>query len=120
MTDEYVKCAVCKCKYLNENSINENFGFNRLNQKYKSCVKCRERSKKQTEEEITCINCGSLRNKKSISIHMRRYYCQTFNLKEKPDFETWLKNQNYDTLPWEYKKILDGEMDIKDYVKYIS
>ena len=116
MTELYIRCKGCKRKYLNkEENIKVDFGYNRLEERYKSCVKCRENSRKQTEQEITCDNCGCLRNKKSISIHKRRYYCKTFKLEEKPDFETWLKQQEYKTRPWEYKKMIDGEIDIKNY-----
>ena len=116
MTDTCIYCNGCKCKFVdNETSKNEEFGFKRLNERYKSCVKCRLRSRQQT-----CDNCGCLRNKKSSSIHKRRYYCQTFQLEDKPDFETWLKSQDYDKLLGDYKKKLNGELDIKDYEYYIG
>jgi hypothetical protein len=40
--DGYIKCAGCKCKYNNDgDSIKAHFGFNRLNEQLKTCVKCR-------------------------------------------------------------------------------
>ena len=40
--DTYIKCSRCKCKYHNnDESISDNFGFNRLGKTYKCCVKCR-------------------------------------------------------------------------------
>ena len=40
--DTYIKCSRCKCKYHNnDESISDNFGFNRLGETYKCCVKCR-------------------------------------------------------------------------------
>ena len=43
--DKYIKCSKCKCKYINDDTHIENdFGFNRLNEKLKTCVKCREKA----------------------------------------------------------------------------
>ena len=40
--DKYIKCSQCNCKYINdEDSINTNFGYTRLNERYKTCCKCR-------------------------------------------------------------------------------
>ena len=45
--DKYIKCSQCKCKYLNSDfHILKDFGYDRLNRRYKTCKKCR--SKKQT------------------------------------------------------------------------
>ena len=39
---QHIKCASCKCKYHNnDESIKDNFGFKRLGDRYKCCVKCR-------------------------------------------------------------------------------
>ena len=44
--DEYIKCSRCKCKYINDDNHNKtDFGYNRLNERYKTCVTCRERHK---------------------------------------------------------------------------
>ena len=43
--DKYIKCARCKCKFLNgEDNITKDFGYNRLNERFKTCVKCRTKS----------------------------------------------------------------------------
>ena len=43
--DKYLKCSSCKCKYLNEEEhIKTDFGYNRLNERFKCCVKCRNRN----------------------------------------------------------------------------
>ena len=44
--DKYIKCSTCKCKYINDNAhILNDFGYNRLDERYKTCVKCRARNK---------------------------------------------------------------------------
>ena len=44
--DKYVKCSKCRCKYINDDDHIENdFGYNRLNERYKTCVTCREKHK---------------------------------------------------------------------------
>jgi len=111
---ELRKCARCR----SEIELRY-FTLNRKGEYNKTCETClnKTRAYQRTPEfkeslarhkaqEITCDNCGCVRNKGSISIHKRRYYCLTYNLKDKPDFEDWLMEQDYDTLLWEYKEIL--------------
>ena len=40
--DKYIQCSRCNCKYINdpEHIIND-FGYTRLNERYKGCIKCR-------------------------------------------------------------------------------
>ena len=46
--DKYIKCSKCKCKYINDDEhIKKDFGHNRLEERFKTCVKCRERSRTQ-------------------------------------------------------------------------
>ena len=46
--DKYIKCSRCKCKDINDNEhIKHDFGYNRLEERYKTCVKCRERNTTQ-------------------------------------------------------------------------
>jgi len=112
---------MCKRKYSdNTESVTEHFGYKADNERFKCCIRCRAKSAEQTEKVVVCENCGCVRNGKSIAIHKRRYYCQTYNMEEKPDFEIWLKAQNYAKLPWEYKKILDGDFTVEDYKNYIG
>jgi hypothetical protein len=43
---KYIKCSKCKCKYINDDEhIKSDFGFNRLNKIFKTCVKCRSKNK---------------------------------------------------------------------------
>ncbi len=43
--DKYVKCSKCKCKYINDDEhIKNDFGYNRLNIRYKTCTKCRTKA----------------------------------------------------------------------------
>ena len=53
--DTYIKCSRCKCKYHNnDESIKDNFGFNRLGETYKCCVKCRK-CRTQRRQELMRI-----------------------------------------------------------------
>ena len=43
---KYIKCSKCKCKYINDDEhIKSDFGFNRLNKIFKTCVKCGSKNK---------------------------------------------------------------------------
>ena len=45
-TDKYIICSSCKCKCINdEEHINKDFGYTRLEEIYKTCVRCRARNK---------------------------------------------------------------------------
>ena len=45
--DKYITCSKCKCKYINDDeNIEKDFGYNRLNERYKTCVKCRTKTRK--------------------------------------------------------------------------
>ena len=44
--DKYIKCNSCACKYINDDAhIVNDFGYNRLNERFKGCIKCRMRRK---------------------------------------------------------------------------
>ena len=46
LKDKYIKCSNCNCKYNNdEESIKTNFGYTRLNERFKTCCKCRNKKK---------------------------------------------------------------------------
>jgi hypothetical protein len=50
--DKYIKCKGCQCKYINDDEhIEQDFGYNRFGEKFKSCVKCRNKSKKGEEKK---------------------------------------------------------------------
>ena len=41
--NKYINCSRCKMKYHNtDDSIKQHFGYNRLDERYKVCVKCRQ------------------------------------------------------------------------------
>jgi len=49
-TDKYIKCSKCRCKYINsDDSIKKDFGYNRLNERFKTCVKCRSKSREYSK-----------------------------------------------------------------------
>ena len=44
--DKYIICSKCRSKYINdEEHINKDFGYTRLEERYKTCVRCRARNK---------------------------------------------------------------------------
>ena len=44
--DKYIICSKCKSKYINdEEHISNDFGYTRLEERYKTCVRCREKNK---------------------------------------------------------------------------
>ena len=46
-TEQYIKCSKCKLKYKNNNvDIAHDFGYNRLNEQFKTCFICRDKRKK--------------------------------------------------------------------------
>ena len=45
--ERYIKCSDCRCKYKNEDKhIAHDFGYNRLNEQFKTCFICRDKGKK--------------------------------------------------------------------------
>ena len=55
--DTHIKCVTCKCKYHNnDESIKDNFGFKRLGDRYKCCVKCIARAKYYYNARDICDN----------------------------------------------------------------
>ena len=57
-----MKCSRCKCKYINDDdNIKVDFGYNRLNVRFKICVKCRTKTTqvkddKESTTVVTVIN----------------------------------------------------------------
>ena len=44
--DKYIICSKCRSKYINdEEHVYNDFGYTRLEMRYKTCVRCRARSK---------------------------------------------------------------------------
>ena len=102
--DKYMMCSKCRSKYINdEEHISKDFGYTRLEEIYKTCVRCREKqkvnrktyyesSKKCREEHkeerreydqiygtirIMCGRCGSEVNKAQSAKHNRTNKCKT-------------------------------------------
>ena len=95
--DKYIKCAMCKCKYINDDKcIEKDFGYNRLNEQFKCCVKCRARSyeysnsqkgiearKKHYEtkgrhynfEKVICKSCGASVCRNALRNHEKQKGC---------------------------------------------
>ena len=49
--DRYINCSACKCKYINDNEhIRTDFGYNRLQERYKTCIKCRDTRKQYNKD----------------------------------------------------------------------
>ena len=53
----HIKCSKCKCQYINDDEhIKTDFGYSRLGKRYKTCAKCRARTKeKQQSHQQTII-----------------------------------------------------------------
>jgi len=52
----YISCCCCRCKYIDDdNHIKNDFGYNRLNERYKTCVKCRKRKKEYRDNNFDKI-----------------------------------------------------------------
>ena len=50
--DDIIQCSTCKTKFLNNKEhVELYFGYNRLEQRFKCCIRCRGYGKKQTENE---------------------------------------------------------------------
>ena len=103
------------------------FAINRKGEHNKTCETClnkvrthqaapeaKDKRKHWNGMLVTCSNCGETHTKNTLSLHKRRYWCQTYHLKNRPDFEHWLVKQDYDTLLWEYKQLFNEMVSIQD------
>ena len=112
---ELRKCSRCR------STIElKHFSLNRKGEHNKTCDGClsktREyqrtaeaKSKRHEWDTLTavCDKCGNHVQKNVLSIHKRRWWCQTNGMSPKPEFETWLMEQDYETLLWEYKVLFN-------------
>ena len=56
--EQYIKCSRCKCKYINDDEhIKTDFGYTRLNERNKTCTKCRDKCKAYRQDNAEDINC---------------------------------------------------------------
>ena len=55
--EDIIQCSMCKKKYLNnKEQVELHFGYNRLNQPFKCCIRCRGYGKKRVEKEKNKAN----------------------------------------------------------------
>ena len=67
----YTHCSQCKCKYHNRyDDLKDDFGYSRLGERYKTCVKCRERRAKKRDKQLNqevgeqyqcCVGCYKIK-----------------------------------------------------------
>ena len=105
--DKYIKCSCCKCKFINNDEhIKAEFGYNRLNERFKTCFKCREKGREYSHryansehgnavraayyegkgrqynfEKLTCNTCGAQVCRNSMRKHETQAGCSTNDLK---------------------------------------
>ena len=71
-SDKYIKCSKCKCKYINDDEhIKSDFGYKRLGEVYKSCVKCRDKRNQPNIKEYDKQYYEN--NKEKICEYSRQY-----------------------------------------------
>ena len=64
--DIYIRCSKCRSKYINdEEHISKHFGYTRLEERYKTCVKCREMNK------VNCKTCCYDKDKDELNEHKK-------------------------------------------------
>ena len=102
----HIKCSRCKMKYLNNDEhIRKDFGYNRLNERYKTCVTCRDKRHAYLKTEageasiqlyrnnhrddinkynftkITCATCGALVCRNAMRNHEKLRGCSRNDVK---------------------------------------
>ena len=123
---ELRKCARCRStieiKYY---SLNRKGEFNKTcdecltkMKQYQGTSEAKQNRQTWSKDLITCEMCGCQVQRNTLSIHKRRWWCLTSKLKPKPEFEDWLMEQDYDTLLWEYKKLLSEILEQKKAENY--
>ena len=112
---QYIKCARCYKKYINkDDNIKNDFGYNRLSERYKTCVGCR--SKK------TCDKCGLEVSPNNLGKHKKTKSCEQWRLIQTridihdPEIIRFTCNANDDPIPV-YK---DYEKTIEYKEKYLG
>jgi hypothetical protein len=84
---EYIKCSKCKCKYINdEEHISKDFGYTRLNKRYRSCKKCRNVETEITDKHYKDVDKElRLEYEKEFGIDSRDYSSKLFTEEEQID-----------------------------------
>ena len=112
---EVKKCTRCRSTIdIHHFSWNRKGGHNKTCDgcltKTRECQRTAEAKSKWHEWDIlTAVydKCGNNVEKNVYSIHKRRWWCQAHGLNPKPEFETWLMEQDDATLWWEYKALFN-------------
>ena len=86
--DKYIICSGCKSKYINdEEHISKDFGYTRLEERYKTCVKCRAshkiRSKKHHENHKEELNEYSKKYRDERKEERKLYDKERYKIKNK-------------------------------------
>ena len=75
--NKYIKCSRCQRKHINdEEHILKDFGYNRLNERFKTCNKCRVSMK----EKHTCDKCGFDISRLNMKRHQKTNICKQWQL----------------------------------------
>ena len=77
----HIKCSKCKCQYINDDEhIKNDFGYSRLGTRYKTCSKCRAKTKgKQQTGQQTIIKPLNIPNETSAPTPLRYDYILNIN-----------------------------------------
>ena len=92
---ELRKCSRCRSEIeLGYFSTNRKGQYNKtcdgcLNKmrQYQQTPKAKQNRQDRNKDTIKCDNCGECVQKNTLSIHKRRWWCQTHGLTPKPDFK---------------------------------
>jgi hypothetical protein len=111
---KYIICSRCRCKYIND----EDFGFNRLNKIYKTCVKCRSKRKKiqiiTTNKIIESPPILVLKTNKIIESVFKKYYIPDTLIDNIMSFQTGICN----CFPFDvYSEYKDNIIPFKKYIR---
>ena len=85
--DKYIKCSKCKCKYHNtDDSIKQYFGYNRLDERFKVCMKCRQyrmehqdNTNERASKLVACDKCGEYVRYNYLAKHKTTNKCINFS-----------------------------------------
>ena len=84
---KHIKCSKCWCNYINDGEhIKQDFGYNRLEERFKTCVKCRKRRGRQFNKEIDdhhqyCTRCYKIKPKIGYGEYSHRTMGQSYILR---------------------------------------
>ena len=78
INNKYIICSKCHMKYINDDEhIKHDFGYNRLNERYKNCMKCRTYNREQKANvKFNCELCGKKLSNKTKDKHVDSSFCK--------------------------------------------